>query len=292
MAFGHPPRDLDPQGRFLEAGIATGAAGGDNFVRMWVRAAGTLLGVVLAAAGPVGARQVEVAVDGMSIDAASGSPVVRLVEKMPEARQPPRELPIWIGPFEAQAIVLEMHGVPPPRPFTHDLMTQLVQRLGGHLTRVEITDLRDGTYYAVLHVAAPDGKDVAVDARPSDAIALALRLRGPILVAEELFTRAVGTPEGTPSAAQVWGLTVQDLTPDIAEFFAARDARGVLVSDVAAGAVAHDVRRGDVITAFDGRPVASVRELASRAGTHRAAEPVRLSLRRGGRAVEVRFALE
>jgi uncharacterized protein len=259
---------------------------------MWARAAGTLLGVVLAAAAPAAARQVEVGVDGMSIDAATGSPVVRLVEKSPQPAQPPRELPIWIGPFEAQAIVLEMHGVPPPRPFTHDLMKQLVQQLGGRLTRVEITDLRDGTYYAVLHVASPDGKDVAVDARPSDAIALALRLRGPILVAEELFTRTVGTPEGAPSAAQVWGLTVQDLTPDIADFFAAGDARGVLVSDVSAGAPAHEVRRGDVITAFDGRPVASVRELASRAGTHRAVEPVHLSLRRAGRPLEVSFALE
>jgi uncharacterized protein len=245
--------------------------------------------VLVLVVGPAAARPVEVGVDGMVIDAATGSPVVRLVEKAPPARETPRELPIWIGPFEAQAIALEMHGVPPPRPFTHDLMKRLVEQLGGRLSRVEITELRDGTYYATLHVAGLDGRDVSVDARPSDAIALALRLHGPILVAEELFTQVTGAPDVAPSASQVWGLTIQDLTPDIADFFQAGEARGVLVSDVAHGAPSHEVRRGDVITAFDGRPVVSVRELASRAGTHAKAEPVRLTLRRAGRPLEISF---
>src|SRR5882672_3422789 len=131
-----------------------------------------------AAAGPV-----EVKVDGVVLDPDSGSPVVRLVEKA----KAHRELPIWIGPFEAQAIALEMQGVPPPRPLTHDLMKQLVERLGGKLVRVEITDLRENTYFATVHLEGPGGKGFAVDSRPSDAIALALRLHGPILVAEEVF---------------------------------------------------------------------------------------------------------
>src|SRR5204863_3299752 len=134
-----------------------------------------------AAAGPV-----EVKVDGVVLDPDSGSPIVRLVEKA----KAHRELPIWIGPFEAQAIALEMQGVPPPRPLTHDLMKQLVERLGGKLERVEIFDLKDNTYLATLHVAGPGGKDLAIDARPSDAIALALRFHGPILVSDDLFAHA------------------------------------------------------------------------------------------------------
>src|SRR5262245_1904830 len=231
----------------------------------------------------VGAKPVEVTVEGMALDPTTGSPVVRLVEKATRAR----ELPIWIGPFEAQAIALEMQGVPPPRPLTHDLMKQLVERLGAKLTRVEITDLRDNTYFASLVFDGPDGKDVTVDARPSDAIALALRLHGPILVAEELFAKAAAA-DASPAAAHLWGLTVQDLTPEVAGFFQTT-GDGVLVSDVEPSAAAHDVVRGDVITALDDAPVASVEQLTERAEARTATEPVHLSVRRAGRPVDVRF---
>ena len=231
-----------------------------------------------AAAGPV-----EVKVDGVMLDPDSGSPVVRLVEKA----KAHRELPIWIGPFEAQAIALEMQGVPPPRPLTHDLMKQLVERLGGKLTRVVIGEVRDNTYFATLHLQRPGEKELTVDARPSDAIALALRFHGPILVAEELFVRAAAG-RASP-AAHLWGLTVQDLTPEMAVFFEAPEGRGVLVSDVAAAAPARDMARGDVIVALDDEPVGSVDELTTRAGAHTAAEPVRLSVRRAGRPLQVRF---
>src|SRR6266849_1879539 len=198
-----------------------------------------------AAAGPV-----EVKVDGVALDPDSGSPVVRLVEKAARAR----ELAIWIGPFEAQAIALEMQGVPAPRPLTHDLMKQLVERLGGKLTRAVIGELRDDTYFATLHLQRPDGQELTVDARPSDAIALALRLHGPILVAEELFARAAAG-RASP-AAHLWGLTVQDLTPEMAVLFQAPGGRGVLVSDVAPAGPARGVARGDVIVALDEQPVA------------------------------------
>lgn len=257
---------------------------------MRVRVVGCLLGLVLVVPR-VGAAPLEVTVEALAIDASTGNPVVRLVEKTPPAGLARRELPIWVGPFEAQAIALEMHGVPAPRPFTHDLMKQLVERLGGRLVRVEVTELRDGTYFAVVHLAGADGREVVVDARPSDAIALALRLHGPILVAEELLGSSAATA-GAPPAGRLWGLTLQDLTPEIAEFFAAPGARGVLVADVAAGATARDVQRGDVITALDGGPVGSLRELATRAGARAASEPVRLSLRRAGRVVEVRFSAD
>ena len=233
------------------------------------------------------AKMVEVTVEGLALDATTGSPVVRLVERGKTGR----ELPIWIGPFEAQAIAIEMQGVPPPRPLTHDLMKQLVERLGGRLIRVEITDLRDATYFATLHIEGPGGRDLPVDARPSDAIALALRLHGPILVEEGVFAKAAAA-QPSPGLAHVWGLTVQDLTPDIASFFSASDARGVLVADVAARAPARDLARGDIIVALDDEPVGTVEQLTTLAGARTGADPVRLEVRRGNRTVRVHFKAE
>jgi hypothetical protein len=250
-----------------------------------MRRSAHLCGLLLAClAAGAAAGTVEVDVGGMAVDPVSGSPVIQLVEKGKDGRQ----LPIWIGPFEAQAIALQLQGVPPPRPQTHDLMRQLVERLGGRLDRVVIEDLRDNTYFATLHLSTPAGRDLAVDARPSDAIALALRLRGPILVDDQLFAKAATGP-GEPVAARLWGLTVQNLTPEIAAFFRVPAARGVLVSDVADAAPAHEVVRGDVITALDGEPVGSVGELTTRAGARQGNGPVRLSVRRGKRDVVVSF---
>jgi len=243
--------------------------------------------LVLAAAGlaVAAAAPVEVEVRGVRLDPTTGSPVVQLVEKGKGGR----ELPIWIGPFEAQAIAAEMQGVPLPRPLTHDLMKRLVESLGGRLDRVVIGDLHDNTYFATLHLAGADGKDISLDARPSDAIALALRLHGTILVADEVFTKS-RAGNAAPAAAHLWGLTVQDLTPEIAGFFKTREANGVLISDVVDDAPAHEALRGDVIMALDGQPVHSVGELADRAGTRPGEGPVRLSLRRGVRDLTITFA--
>jgi uncharacterized protein len=248
-----------------------------------MRPAVFVLGMVLVGASlSAGAPPIEVKVGGMHLDPATGTPVVELVEKAPAHR----ELPIWIGPFEAQAIAMELEGVPAPRPLTHDLMKQLVEQLGGKLSRVVIEDLRENTYFATLHLDGPGGRGVTVDARPSDAIALALRLHGRILVSEELFAKAAAS-HPSPVAARIWGLTLQDLTPDMAGFFKMPDAHGVLVSDVADSAPAHDAVRGDVITAFDGEPVGSVAELATRAEGRHSSDPIRLSVRRSGRSVTI-----
>jgi bifunctional DNase/RNase len=241
------------------------------------------LSATLAAAAPI-----EVTIEGVRLDADTATPVVRLVERIPSGKGAPRELPIWIGPFEAQAIVLEMRGASPTRPLTHDLMKSLLERLGAKLDRVVIDELRDDTYFAKLHLRAPDGRDVVVDARPSDAIALALRLQGQVFVSEELFAKApVGKVD--PAAGHLWGLTLQDLTPEIAAFFEVPVSSGVLVSDVEQKAPAQEAARGDVITALDGVPVASVAELTTRAGTREAAAPVRLSVRRAGRQIVLTF---
>jgi|YelNatPaOPRAMG01_1025707.scaffolds.fasta_scaffold10657_3 bifunctional DNase/RNase len=96
-------------------------------------------------------------------------------------------LPIWIGPAEAYAIATQLAGIQPPRPMTHDLMVTLISSLGGTLKRVVITGLRDGTYYALLHIEINDSL-VVIDARPSDSVALALRVNCPILVEDDIPT--------------------------------------------------------------------------------------------------------
>ncbi|MFC1451751.1 bifunctional nuclease domain-containing protein [Verrucomicrobiota bacterium] len=100
-----------------------------------------------------------------------------------------RTLPIFIGASEAQAIALKLNGVEMPRPLTHDLLKNVLDFLECRLLRVEVCDLRDRTFYAVL-VVQRDGEESTVDARPSDAIALALRSQAPIFVAENVMAEA------------------------------------------------------------------------------------------------------
>jgi bifunctional DNase/RNase len=131
----------------------------------------------------------------LGLDRTTNTPVVILREAEGE-----RTLPIWIGAPEANAIALELQGVKPERPLTHDLMKLLVTGLGGELRRVLITGLRENTYLAQLLIYR--GSDAfEVDARPSDSIALALRLNAPIFSNEDLLDRSArsgGGPEGAP----------------------------------------------------------------------------------------------
>jgi len=125
---------------------------------------------------------VEVTVARLGLDSASNTYVVILQEKGGE-----RLLPIWIGQPEAESIVMEMNDIHPPRPLTHDLCKRLITGLGGSLRRVNITRVQDNTYFAELHIHR--GEEVLhVDARPSDSIALALRLAAPIYAPESLLT--------------------------------------------------------------------------------------------------------
>lgn len=136
------------------------------------------------AAAPAGnGKLYEMEVMGVAPDPASGQPVVLL-----RAKTDKRELSMFIGPFEAQGIALPLEGMRLSRPYTHDLMVNLMSRLNATLKRVVITDLRENTYYALLVVEA-QGKELQIDSRPSDAIALALRSGAPILADERVFIR-------------------------------------------------------------------------------------------------------
>lgn len=126
---------------------------------------------------------VEVIVSRLGLDASSQAFVVVLEEKGGE-----RVLPIWIGRPEAESIAAQLNGIKRERPMTHDLMQQVIVGLSGLLRRAQVTKVVDGTYHAELHLTR-GGHPVLVDARPSDAIAVALRLEAPIFVAEALFAQ-------------------------------------------------------------------------------------------------------
>jgi uncharacterized protein len=130
----------------------------------------------------------EVDVVAVALEPRTQSPAVLL-----EGKRDKRHLLMIIGPAEATGIAVPLQGMTPPRPLTHDLFLTLFGRLKVHVTRVIITDLRDEIYYATLELAAP-GTTLTLDARPSDAIALAVRAKVPVLVEDRVFDKA--TPPG------------------------------------------------------------------------------------------------
>ncbi|NOZ57692.1 MAG: hypothetical protein GXO73_12995 [Calditrichaeota bacterium] len=127
---------------------------------------------------------VSVKVDRVTLDTSTNRFVVILKDEVNR-----RWLPIVVGSTEAQAIALQLEKITPPRPLTHDLMKNLLISLGVKVTRVIVNDLRENTYYALISLRV-DGEAKEIDARPSDAIALALRMRAPIFVDEEVMRKA------------------------------------------------------------------------------------------------------
>jgi bifunctional DNase/RNase len=126
---------------------------------------------------------------GLSTSPATGGAYAILLKEIDGSRR----LPIIIGAFEAQAIALEMEGIKPPRPLTHDLLKQLVDNLGASVTEVIVNELKDNTFYAKI-VLEVSGLTNEIDARPSDAIALAVRTYAPIYVSEAVMESAAFIP--------------------------------------------------------------------------------------------------
>ena len=127
---------------------------------------------------------IEMTIKGLMVDPITNMPIVILKDK-----QGDRVLPIWVGIFEANAIALQIENIATPRPMTHDLLRNVIKDLEGQVERIVVCDLKDNTFYAVIYMTVR-GDTVAIDARPSDAIALALRTRAPILVEEAVIDNA------------------------------------------------------------------------------------------------------
>jgi bifunctional DNase/RNase len=125
---------------------------------------------------------IKMTLEGVRIELPSQKPILLLKEENGN-----RYLPIWIGPFEASAIALEMSNIKTPRPMTHDLIINIINNLKISIDNIEITDIRDNTFYAIINIKNTDRKVVRVDSRPSDAIATAVRSKCDIYVAEHVL---------------------------------------------------------------------------------------------------------
>jgi bifunctional DNase/RNase len=138
--------------------------------------------------------QSEMVIKGLMVDPVTNMPIVILRDKEGE-----RVLPIWVGIFEANAIALQIENVATPRPMTHDLLRNIIRDMNGTVEKIVVSDLKDTTFYALIYLQI-GGDVVAIDARPSDAIALALRTQAPIFV-EDCVIDSAKTVDFKPESA-------------------------------------------------------------------------------------------
>ncbi len=128
--------------------------------------------------------EIAMKIKGLVVDPVSKMPIVVL-----EDPQTDRILPIWIGVFEANAIALTIENIPTPRPMTHDLLKSFLEKLEVAVEKIVVNDVRNNTFYAMIHLRYKD-RPVVIDSRPSDAIALALRVNSPIFVEDNVVQKA------------------------------------------------------------------------------------------------------
>jgi uncharacterized protein len=153
--------------------------------------------------------QIEMTIKGLMVDPITNMPIVILRDKNGQ-----KVLPIWVGVFEANAIALQIENVTPQRPMTHDLLNNVIHDLKADIKKVVVSDLKDNTFYALIHLSIA-GEVMVIDARPSDAIALALRARAPIYVEDSVIDNAktvdLAPEKGDSERLQKW---LENLDPD------------------------------------------------------------------------------
>lgn len=153
--------------------------------------------------------EIEMTIKGLMIDPITNMPIVILKDKEGD-----RVLPIWVGVFEANAIALQIENISTPRPMTHDLLRNILNEIEADVQRIVVCELKENTFYAMIYLDR-EGQTMAVDARPSDAIALALRMKAPIFVEDAVVEGAKGldlSKDTTDSERlQTW---LEGLNPD------------------------------------------------------------------------------
>jgi hypothetical protein len=233
----------------------------------------------------------EMKVKGVTMDPFGNAPIVVLEDIAGH-----QAFPIWIGLPEAQAIVRALEGIPSPRPMTHTLLQNILNDLHVKVARIVINDLRSNTFYASIFLLR--GSDtVIVDARPSDAIALALGVKAPIFVTKKVLgsirTVPLSVPSSSRSTTKKFGMHLQSLDDALAEAFHLLTTEGVLVAFVEAGSQAerYGIRRGDVITNVDGRHISNLQELLEIFDTKEVGEDVVLQVVRERQARTIRMSL-
>jgi bifunctional DNase/RNase len=150
---------------------------------------------------------------GLTVDPLTNSPIVILKEIQGE-----RTLPIWIGLLEATAIASELEGIKFSRPMTHDLLRNIMSEVDVKVNRVEVCDLKNNTYFALIHLTH-GGKEMTIDARPSDALAISLRMGAPIFVSDDVIKKSAqidlkAEPEDKSEQGKKWQEILEKLNPD------------------------------------------------------------------------------
>jgi bifunctional DNase/RNase len=225
---------------------------------------------------PVLADQVRVDVTDVAYDHSTGTHYLVLEEKSGR-----RVLPIAIGDDEAQAIMFELRGIKPERPLTYQLLLKFIEQTGNKVDRIIIGEVRDEVYYAKIYL---DHGRYILDSRPSDAIALAIGANAPIFVADKLLETAMPASRTPPiNISEGLGMRMQELTPELAQYFGVIVGSGVLVADTGSNAEKAGVKRGDIVTQVDGRPVSTLDEFsrAAAAATGGGDSNVTLTIKRG-----------
>ena len=153
--------------------------------------------------------QIEMTIKGLMVDPITNMPIVILRDKEGQ-----KVLPIWVGIFEANAIALQIENIATPRPMTHDLLRNVIADLHATVQKVVVCDLQENTFYALIYLTL-NGDTVTIDARPSDAIALALRTRAPIFVEEAVIDNAKTLdPSSEKADAERLHKWLEDLDPE------------------------------------------------------------------------------
>jgi hypothetical protein len=158
-------------------------------------------------------------VGGLTLDPVTKTPIVILKDEDNKLN-----LPIWIGLLEATAMATELEGIKMARPMTHDLLRNILSEVGGSVESIEITELKDNTYYALIHMKL-SGRELIIDSRPSDAIAIALRTKTPIFVAKEVLeassilqqneeTKESDVANVSNVSKEKWGEILEKMTPE------------------------------------------------------------------------------
>ena len=231
---------------------------------------------------------IEMEVKGVRLDTIGHNPVVLLADK-----EEKKALPIWIGLLEANAIDKELKNMTSPRPMTHDLLHSILTQVQVKVKEVKIIDLKDNTYYATLFLTS-NNRVIEVDARPSDAIILALKSKIPILVATKILDEQGIALTQKSAHGERFGIRIQELTPALASHFNFKNRKGVLVAEVVPSSVSEvaGIKAGDIITRVNSKEVGSVQEFEVIFDALKSDNSVRILLFRENKSQEVNIFLK
>jgi len=231
---------------------------------------------------------VEMEVKGVRLDAIGNSPVVFLADK-----EGKKALPIWVGLLEATAIDKELRNNTSPRPMTHDLLYSILGQAHVKVKEVKIVEIRNNTYYATLFLTINKGV-VEVDARPSDAIVIALKSKTPILVSAKILNEQGIALAKKSALSERFGIRIQELTPALASHFNFKSQKGILVAEVLPDSVSESsgIKAGDIITKINSKEVGSVEEFQEIFDSVKAGDSVRVWLFRDDQSKEVNLTLK